>query len=383
MSTFQVRSEIFPDKVQFSPNSTLLAVLGTPDTVATGSSALLFYDVAATRSMAGFRVGCASVTGIPFSPDGKSIALPTAGDDITVWSTSDGQKQYKLDSSPLTPPPNGKAWITFGERLELLFSPDGQTIAAGGTNYVANLWDASTGKHRTTLVGHTDYYVQWLAFSPDSKLLASIAHDRRISVRNNKITFSDADDVIRIWDVPTGRQLYALPFERMAVTRPIFSPDSKLLAARSSWKSATIWDMTTGQVVHTLREDREMVDPFAFSPDGKLLIAVSGHAIRLYDVATGVVHRELRGHTDTITSVVISKDGQLIASGGRDRTVRLWHMATGEMCAKFDGHGQQVRDLAFSPDGKLLVSLDNYRQIRIWGEDTQVEEDEITMGLAK
>ena len=126
-----------------------------------------------------------------------------------------------------------------------------------------------------------------------------------------------------------------------------------------------------------------MVDPFAFLPDGKLLIAVSGHAIRLYDVATGVVHRELRGHTDTITSVVISKDGQLIASGGRDRTVRLWHMATGEMCAKFDGHGQQVRDLAFSPDGKLLVSLDNYRQIRIWGEDTQVEEDEITMGLAK
>jgi WD40 repeat protein len=46
--------------------------------------------------------------------------------------------------------------------------------------------------------------------------------------------------------------------------------------------------------------------------------------IRLWDAVTGVPQRTLTGHTDDVSSVAFSPDGQTIASGSADGTVLLW-----------------------------------------------------------
>lgn len=62
----------------------------------------------------------------------------------------------------------------------------------------------------------------------------------------------------------------------------------------------------------------------AFSPDGtRLAIANSIFGIWLYDVETGLELTLLTGHTDSVTSVAFSPDGQTLVSGSFDQTIRL------------------------------------------------------------
>jgi WD40 repeat protein len=65
----------------------------------------------------------------------------------------------------------------------------------------------------------------------------------------------------------------------------------------------------------------------------------------------------LTGHTNQVTSVTFSADGQTLASGSLDRTIILWDMTKGQPINDLPtSHTNEITSLAFSPDGQLLAS---------------------------
>ena len=84
---------------------------------------------------------------------------------------------------------------------------------------MVGLWDVETGKHKSTLKGHTESVIS-VAFSQDGKTVASGGWDK----------------TIRLWDVETGKhKMNVMDVELQEYIHSIgFSPDGQTVASGSA-----------------------------------------------------------------------------------------------------------------------------------------------------
>ena len=62
------------------------------------------------------------------------------------------------------------------------------------------------------------------------------------------------------------------------------------------------------------------------------------------------------GHTDDVTSVVLTSDRKLALTGSKDQTARIWDVATGKEKLRLSDHDDWVNAAVFSPDDQFVAT---------------------------
>lgn len=127
------------------------------------------------------------------------------------------------------------------------------------------------------------------------------------------------------------------------------------------------------KLLHTLKGHRAPVYGLAFNHESNILISSGSHndpRMKFWEIATGKKIADIRAHAAAVFSLVISPDGQTIASGGLDSAVNLWNGVNRKYLATFLLHSNSVLSLAITPDSSTLISggLDG---IRVWNLKNQ------------
>ena len=162
----------------------------------------------------------------------------------------------------------------------------------------------------------------------------------------------------------------------------------KHLISAGSDRKIVWWDTGTRKPVRAIEcAHAKWIRQLALSPDGHTLASIGDDMVcRLWDVGTGHVVREFRGHPEKtrhhfqskLFACAFSADGKLLATADQEGRIVVWETASGKQAAvcmapgfyEWDrsaeaGNGHSfggVRSLAFTPDGKALAAggIDNH-----------------------
>jgi WD40 repeat protein len=230
------------------------------------------------------------------------------------------------------------------------FSPDSRLLASGGWGRLVRIRDVSAGDLVRELrpVGPSVYD---LAFSPDGRLLAT----------------GGRDGTVALSEVAGGKKLRARKPGGAAVRALAFSPDGELLVSAHEDGIARLWDVPSLGHPRELRTGGETIFGAVFSPDGAVIaVGCADGAIRLWDADNPGTPAVIRAHTGWATGVAFTPDGRHLVSSGADGLVMLHDTTTRERSVTLRAGDGIVNAIALSPDGSVLAGAFETGVVAVW-----------------
>lgn len=270
---------------------------------------------------------------LAISPDGRTLACGAAGTDVTIYDLS---KRAKLTSLPGT----RFAPTDWGKTEQLSYAANGRMLAtlameqfSGRQSFVVRIWDVPSAKelHRFIWDGNR---VDWFAISPDGAQVFAGGWGPTGLLQ------------VKIWDVASGKELGGV---------------AKRMTAAMQAEKAEQWDSSWDSIHPTAGA--------SFSPDGRLIAVATGarHAVSVWEVSSGIRRLQLKGHTGRVTCAAFSNDGRIIASAGWDHVIRFWDVLTGrEIQHLAAGHRGSINALVFSGDDRAAATAADDGTCLVW-----------------
>ena len=342
----------------------------------------IVWDVVDGKPIGSLRGHSAALYGCDFAPDGRSIATASADGTVGLWNAETYER-----SGFFTPQwrPAARDRNVYG----VAFAAAGDRIAAACGDGAIRLWNVETEELVVELRGHSRR-VFAVCFAPDSLRLASasedgtarvwdVANGRCIAVlrhplRVNGVAWTrdacglatvSADAILRLWNPVDGGGVRELVGHRDAVWSVSRLSDNRFVTA-SADATARVWDVgeRTEPVLQCGSEEGVGVRGVACSPDGRLAAtATSQGQVRLWNMATCTVSRDMPTVRCRVNAVAFSPAGDIVAAACADGSARLYRVDNTAEPERFAAHAGPVFAVTFSPDGRTIATAGAESQV--------------------
>jgi WD40 repeat protein len=271
------------------------------------------------------------VTGVAFSPDGKTLL------------TAEGESGKAVLRNLIGEPVQTIALDHYGGASSAAFSPDGQSVFVG-YYYHRACWWTLTGS-LIEPCAKVPGSVTAVAFSPDGSL--------RMAAVGRPVVDEPADgppNAAYIWD-KTGKEVAILKGHEGPVLGAAFSPDGQTVATASGDSSLRLWNLG-GQELQRLRGHVGRVTSVAFTPSGDAIVSGSGHYSKGFTVLGLPGWEEPNGVSEL--------------TGLSDHTARFWRLPTRLVARVHLPLDKELQGIAFSPDGSRIATRSNSGDTQLW-----------------
>ena len=130
--------------------------------------------------------------------------------------------------------------------------------------------------------------------------------------------------------------------------------------------SVLMFNARTGELIDQVGEERDTILTADLSSDQSLIaIGSPNKRVGVMTSAGDSVH-ELKRHTDWVTAVGFSPDGQFLATADRNGSLLLWETESGVFVQKLDGHTKAITSLQWRSDSRFFVTASEDGNVRVW-----------------
>jgi WD40 repeat protein len=282
----------------------VMALAISPDgkTLASGGQdrTLLLWDTGTWAARGPVSKHAGDVVDLAFSPDSKRLASVTSSSDncaVRIWDVAEA-----LVWKVLVGPSAGM--------FAVAYSPDGQTIAAGGWDSALHRWDVATGEEKRVIHNVCSRYVRALGFSTDGGLIVT-----------------GGSGPTKMWDARTGDEVVRSFPEGMCPS--FIRPQSaEVIGWNFGEGRVTICDAATGKVRAAWRAHPQFIEGLAVSPDGRFVATVGREGLGyVWSTADQRKVATLQGHEGGLYAAAFAPDGSYLATSGMvDFTVHIWEL---------------------------------------------------------
>lgn len=169
-----------------------------------------------------------------------------------------------------------------------------------------------------------------------------------------------------LWEVVTGKRMATLGDDYDTILTADVRPDQSQVAVGSPSRLVKIFSTKTGELQHKIKKHTDWVTAVTFSPNGQMLATADRNGgISIWDPDNAQELFTLAGHKSYVTALSWRGDSKLLASSSEDGTVKLWEMQEGKQFKSWNAHGSGALCVNYSHDGRL-VSCGRDNNVSLW-----------------